>query len=56
MHKFYINISNEIYVPKVFTLTLPIKNKTNYNKHVIFQLYNMQLQEEVKSNPKTAQL
>jgi len=27
-------------------------NKTNNNKHVICQLYNMKLQKEVKSNPK----
>ena len=31
---------------------LTIKNKTNKNKHVICQLYNIQLQNEVKSNPK----
>ena len=36
---------------KLFTL-LPIKNKTNSNKHVICQLYSMQLQKESK----TAQL
>jgi len=35
---------------------LPIKNKTNNSKHVICQIYNMQLQKEVKSNPKIAQL
>ena len=35
---------------------LPIKNKTKSNKHVICQLYNIQLKNEVKSNPKTAQL
>jgi len=45
----------DIITSKVFTL-LPIKNKINNNRHVIFQLYNMQLQKEVKSNPKTAQL
>ena len=33
---------------KLFTL-LPIKNKTNNNKHVIC---SMQLQKELKSNPK----
>ena len=35
----------------LFTL-LPIKNKTNNNKHVVCQLHSMQLQKEVKSNPK----
>jgi len=40
-----------IITSKVFTL-LPVKNKTNNNKHVICQLYNIQLQKEVKSNPK----
>jgi len=35
--------------------TVPM-NKTNNNNHIINQLYNMQLQKEVKSNPKTAQL
>jgi len=40
-----------IITSKLFTL-LPIKNKINNNKHVICQLYNMQLQKEVKSNPK----
>ena len=38
------------------TRYLCMKNKTNNNKHVIYQLYNMQFQKEVKSNPKTAQL
>ena len=41
-----------IVTQKVFTL-LPIKNN---NKHALCQLYNMQLQKEVKSNPKTVQL
>ena len=50
MHARYIITS------KVLTPMLPIKNKTNNNKHVIYQLYNMKLQLEVKSNPKTAQL
>ena len=31
---------------------LPIKTKTNNNKHKICQLYNIQLQKELKSNPK----
>ena len=31
---------------------LPIKNKTNNNKHVICQLFNMKLQKEEKSNSK----
>ena len=31
---------------------LPIRNKTNNNKHVICQLHSMQLQKEEKSNPK----
>jgi len=35
---------------------LPIKNKNNNNKHIICQLHSMQLQKEVKSNPKIAQL
>ena len=35
---------------KLFTL-LPLK-KTNNNKHVICQLHNVQLQKEVKFNPK----
>jgi len=47
---------HKLITPIVFTLTLPIKNKTNNNKHVICQLNNMQLQKEVKSNPKTIQL
>ena len=38
-----------IVTSKVFTPTLPIKNKTNNNKHVFCQLYNMQLQK--KWNP-----
>ena len=47
-------------LPRVYNiyyepLLLPIKNKTN-NKRVICQLYKVQLQKEVKSNPKTAQL
>ena len=36
---------------KLFTL-LPVKIKTNNNKHVICQLHNLQLQKEGKSNPK----
>jgi len=36
---------------KLFTL-LPIKNKTNNNKHVISQFHSIQLQKEVKSSPK----
>jgi len=36
---------------KIFAL-LPIKSKTNSNKHIICQLYNMQLQKGVKSNQK----
>ena len=32
--------------------TVPIKSNTNNNKHVICQLHTMQLQKEVKSNPK----
>ena len=36
---------------KLFPL-LPIKNKTNINKHVICQLHSMQLQKEEKSNLK----
>ena len=31
--------------------TATYKEKTNNNKHVICQLYNMKLQKEVKSNP-----
>ena len=38
-----------IIASKLFTL-LPIKNKTNNNKHVICQLYNMKIQKEVKSS------
>ena len=34
------------------TALLPIKNKTNNNKHVICQLLSTQLQKEVKANPK----
>ena len=30
---------------------LPIKNKTNNNKHVICLHHSMQLQKELKSNP-----
>ena len=30
---------------------VPIKNNTNNNKHVIYQLYNMKLKKETKSNP-----
>ena len=37
--------------PKLFRL-LPIKNKTNSNKHATCQLCSMQLQKEVRSNPK----
>ena len=48
MHAGYIIIS------KVYTPTLPIKNKTNNDKHVICQLYNLRLQKEVKSNPKNS--
>ena len=29
-----------------------IKNKANNKKHVIYKFYNMQLQKEMKSNPK----
>jgi len=36
---------------KVFTL-FRIEDKTNNNKHVIYQFHSMQLQKEVKSNPK----
>ena len=36
---------------KLSTL-LPIKNKTKNNKLVICQLHSMQLQKELKSNPK----
>jgi len=36
---------------KLFTL-LPVKNKTTNNKDVVCQLYSIQLQKEVKSNPK----
>jgi len=32
--------------------TAPMKNMRNKNKHVICQLYNIQLRKEVKSNPK----
>ena len=32
--------------------TATYKEKTNNKKHVIFQLYNMKLQKEVKSYPK----
>ena len=39
-----------IVLSKFFTLLLT-KNKMNNNKHVICQLYSMQLQKEVKSNP-----
>ena len=63
-HKFYAQILCKINIKqlnactyvitlKAFTLMLP---KINNNKHVICQLYNTQLQKEVKSNPKTAQL
>jgi len=38
---------------KLFTL-LPIKNKTNNNKHLICQLDSMQLQKEVESDPEQA--
>ena len=34
------------------TAMVPIKNKTNNNKHIICQPYNTQLQKKVKSNPK----
>jgi len=36
---------------KIFTL-LPIEDKIKNNKHVIYQFHSMQLQKEVKSNPK----
>jgi len=39
------------WIRQFFTL-LPINNKTNNNKHVICQLYNMKLPKEVKSNLK----
>ena len=39
-----------IITSKVFIL-LPIKYKINNNKHVICQLYNMQIQKEVESSP-----
>ena len=45
-----------IITSKVFSLMLPIKNKINNNKHVICQLYNTQLQKELKFNPKTVRL
>ena len=56
MHKFYTNIKQWIHVQnniKTF-YTATYKEKANNNKHVIYQLYNMKLQKEVKSNPKQA--
>jgi len=47
MHKFY----KKYIIQAQFFPLLPIKNKRNDNKHVICQLYNMQLQKLVKSSP-----
>ena len=41
-----------MHVHNNITLLRTYKQKTNNNKYVICQLYNMKLQKEVKTNPK----